>query len=66
MRKATVYLNQEAVGKLIETPDGFIFRYDDIYILWISIAAIKLRFQNEPVNKSKKQIFQFFAGIFVT
>ena len=25
MRKATVYLNQEAVGKLIETPDGFIF-----------------------------------------
>ncbi|WP_310587576.1 hypothetical protein [Runella rosea] len=32
MRKATVYLNHEAVGELIETPDSFIFRYDDTYI----------------------------------
>lgn len=63
MRKATVYLNQEAVGELTETPDGFIFQYDDNYIARPNASALSLTMPISQQEFRSSYLFPFFYGL---
>ncbi|AEI52107.1 HipA N-terminal domain-containing protein [Runella slithyformis] len=63
MRKATVYLNQEAVGELTESSDGFIFRYDDNYIARPNARALSLTMPISQQKFKSSYLFPFFYGL---
>lgn len=63
MRKATVFLNLEAVGKLSEMPDGFIFQYDDNYIARPNARALSLTMPISQQEFRSSSLFPFFYGL---
>jgi HipA-like protein len=63
MRKATVYLNVEAVGTLSETPDGFNFQYDDNYITRPNAHALSLTMPISQQDFRSSHLFPFFYGL---
>jgi HipA-like protein len=63
MRRATVYLNQELVGALTETREGFMFRYDEAYQMRPDARPVSLTL---PLTQSVFQasaLFPFFDGL---
>ena len=63
MRKATVYLNQEVVGELTESSDGFIFQYDDNYIAGPNARALSLTMPISQHEFRSSYLFPFFYGL---
>ena len=63
MRKATVYLNQETAGELAETPDGFIFRYDENYQNHPAAPPLSLTMPISSQAFQSSFLFPFFCGL---
>ena len=63
MRKAIVYINQEVVGNLSETSEGFLFRYDDNYITHPNARSLSLTLPISQQEFSSAYLFPFFYGL---
>ncbi|TAE39261.1 MAG: phosphatidylinositol kinase [Runella slithyformis] len=63
MRKASVYLNQEKVGSLAETSDGFVFRYDENYLNRPAVQPLSLTMPISQQAFKSSYLFPFFCGL---
>ena len=63
MRKAVVYLNQDVAGTLSETPNGFIFRYDEYYLAHPNAHALSLTLPISQQEFKADYLFPFFCGL---
>lgn len=63
MRTATVFLNQEPVGQLAQTPNGFLFRYDDQYAARPNAQPISLTLPVAQRVFQSPGLFPFFDGL---
>ena len=63
MRQATVYLNQETVGELTETPNGFVFQYDENYLNRPAVPPLSLTLPVSPQAFQSSYLFPFFCGL---
>lgn len=63
MRKATVYINQEEVGELSETSEGFVFRYNENYLLLPGARPLSLTLPLSSGEYKAVSLFPFFYGL---
>lgn len=63
MRKATVYINREEVGELSETSEGFVFRYNEKYLLLLGARPLSLTLPLSSQEYKSACLFPFFYGL---
>ena len=61
-RIAKVYNNKVLAGSLTKTADGFIFQYDEDYILNPDAPAISLSLPKRKEAYRSNKLFPFFFG----
>jgi HipA-like protein len=63
MKQATVYLNQQPVGTLARTAEGYLFQYDDLYRNSPNARSLSLTLPLSQPKHTAKTLFPFFAGL---
>lgn len=62
-RKARVLVNGVFAGILIESEDGYTFRYDDHYLADEKNPPVSLTLPKEHQTHTSKMLFPFFDGL---
>ena len=63
MRNANVYMHNDLAGSLLENEEGYIFQYNQEYLVNPAAKAVSLTLPlNEALLKSKT-MFPFFDGL---
>lgn len=63
MRKAEIYNHNQLAGILIEDENGFIFQYNDKYLVSDDTEAISLTLPLTNKPYTDKVLFSFFDGL---
>jgi len=63
MRKAEIYNHKQLAGVLIEDENGFIFQYNDNYLVSNNAEAISLTLPLTNKPYTDKVLFPFFDGL---
>jgi len=61
LRKAQVFYNSELAGCLVETSDGYTFKYDSEFLKKNIAISVSLPSREEPYES--KELFSFFKGL---
>ncbi len=63
MRKAKVYMHNELAGFLMESEDGYSFKYDVNYLYGSEVKPISLTLPLQEKSFVSKTMFPFFDGL---
>lgn len=63
MKKADVYLREVKAGEIMETDEGFVFQYDQGYLLSDSPEAVSLTLSLTEKPYKSDVLFPFFDGL---
>ncbi len=62
-QKASVFYNEELAGYLYRTSNGYVFSYEDSYLLNKSMPGIAIAFPKNRKEFHSKYLFPFFFGL---
>ena len=62
-KKASVYINDNLAGYLIQTDSEYIFQYEERYFSDANKPAISLTFPKSQMEYHSKYLFPFFFGL---
>ncbi len=62
-KKASVYVNDNLAGYLIQTDSEYIFQYEERYFSDANKPAISLTFPKSQMEYHSKYLFPFFFGL---
>ena len=63
MRAALIYYKDRLAGKLTESDDGYVFRYDDEYLASSDVDPVSLTLPLSAKPYQSKVLFPFFDGL---
>lgn len=63
MRQAVIYWKNHRAGVLIESDEGFSFRYDEAYLRWPDAQAISLTLPLQTAPHNNRILHPFFDGL---
>lgn len=63
MRKGTVFYRDQIAGELVEESEGYVFTYDQNYLLDSSTPSISLTLPKRAEPYRSRYLFPFFFGL---
>ncbi|MGF7232793.1 HipA N-terminal domain-containing protein [Arachidicoccus sp.] len=63
MRTAQVFYKEILAGIIAENDDGYIFRYDDVYLNKVNSKPVSLTLPLRQLSYESKVLFSFFDGL---